>query len=161
MTEFPDWPWPEIPHGAIRLDWATRLQSDPAAAWCDIRYAVLTEDQLIFLVDVTTPDFIDFVEETRAPRPKLPEDPRFWISVGGMEVESIGEWDGIDPDRIKQLEHAEIGLHDWVGPLGDELVAVTVSPPPKGKFSFSAQWHARGLDRCSVEFELKRSHSSR
>lgn len=154
VVDLPGWPWGEGPKDARRLDWSARLQSDPASAWCDIRYAVASPTKLIFLVDVITPDEIDFVEEARSPGPKRPEDPRFWVTVGGLEVESIGEWDGSDPERLRQLEHPEVSLHDWVSHLGADAAAVTLSPVPTGKIRFSVQWLARGLERCCVDFEM-------
>lgn len=153
-ADLPGWPWSETPKRGRRLDWGVRLQSDSAAAWCDIRYAVLTPERLVFLVEVISPDDIDFVEETRAPAPKQPEDPRFWITVEGVEVESIGEWDGIDPERFRALEHPAIRLYDWVSRLGCEAAPVNLSPAPVGKISFAVQWLARGLDRCSVDFDV-------
>jgi hypothetical protein len=154
IADLPGWPWGEVPKGARRLDWSARLQSDPAAAYCDIRYAVVTQEKLIFLVDVVTPEEIDFVEEERPPAPKRAEDPRFWVTVGGVEVESIGEWDGSDLERLRQLDHPEVSLHDWVSHLGDRAAAVTMSPVPRGKIRFSVQWLARGLERCGVDFDM-------
>lgn len=153
-SELPAWPWPDPPEEGSRLDWSVRLQTDPDGAWCDVRYVVLTPDQLIFLVDVETPDQIDCVDEARAPGPKQPGDPRFWITMGGLEIESTGEWDGSDPERLRELQHPDFSLHDLVGHLGDQASTVILSPVPSGRIQLSVQWLDRGLDRCSVHFDV-------
>jgi hypothetical protein len=144
---------------AVALDWRATLRTEPGPATCLVTGAELSPSSLVIWIDLVLGMMIDYADEADVPsHPKRPGEPRFWIRLAnGTEFETVGEWDGIDPDRLATLHVPGWEALDFSHPLGGRASVSLRPPPPPGPLTFVVEWLDRGLSRSSVTFLLEQA----
>lgn len=150
------WPWHEYPADYRVLGWRVDLRPEGSAARLVVHDAVVCSTFLAILCDLTCDPPLPLDVRDRAPAPRAPAEPRFWVELPGVgEFESLGEWDGIDEERWLRAQAAPVHITDTFDWDAGEGGAVVIKPPPQqGRVVLSASWFDQGMAKASVSFDL-------